>query len=343
MDSENDMVATALRQKAPTAQRGKTVDVSRKLRRARSVAEDTGPVPPWQQGVETLKRREQMKMKALREAADTDADHPALQIYKEPIALRVTITPGVAHIFLEKREGKNRPLRPQLVDDYSMAMREGKWSLNGETIKIDINGRLIDGQHRLSMVIETGKSLDTFMIAGLHPDAFDTIDLGAKRTIAQALQIKGYTYTTNLAAAARILWRYERGTLPYKGVKPDAGTIYQVVKKHPRLLDAVKRAFGAQSVIRVNVHAAMFYVFSGIDQQTADEYARQMQYGLFSAAQMRHPWRLLREKLSKEGKRSHSKDRVDDTISDVMNAWNMVRRGEKGEKLKIEERFPDLV
>lgn len=64
-----------------------------------------------------------------------------------------TITPELAADLLS-RNMKNRPVSQQRVRKYMAAMVAGKWLLNGEAIKISIDGRLIDGQHRLKAIIQ---------------------------------------------------------------------------------------------------------------------------------------------------------------------------------------------
>lgn len=62
------------------------------------------------------------------------------------------ITPQKARTMLEMNTRNFRDVRPFRVDQYAKMMAEGRWELNGETIKIADN-YLIDGQHRLLAAI----------------------------------------------------------------------------------------------------------------------------------------------------------------------------------------------
>lgn len=50
----------------------------------------------------------------------------------------------------------NRPLRPSHVQDLAHAMRSGQWRATHESILVDVNGVVADGQHRLHAIVESG-------------------------------------------------------------------------------------------------------------------------------------------------------------------------------------------
>lgn len=102
----------------------------------------------------------------------------------------------------------NRPLRGALVRDYVEAMRRGEWLFNGETIKFDLNRRLVDGQHRLKAVERFGKPCTFLVVRGLDPRVFQTIDTGKVRTGSDIVALKGFRYSAAIAAAYRHLHKY---------------------------------------------------------------------------------------------------------------------------------------
>lgn len=57
------------------------------------------------------------------------------------------------------RNSNNRNLRGQVIASYARDMKSGAWVLNGETVKIASNGQLLDGQHRLNAVVESGQTV----------------------------------------------------------------------------------------------------------------------------------------------------------------------------------------
>ena len=65
------------------------------------------------------------------------------------------VTPQVAQELL-KTQIKNRPLNHFTVKKYANDMANGNWQQCGDTICVDKNGCLTDGQHRLHAIIESG-------------------------------------------------------------------------------------------------------------------------------------------------------------------------------------------
>lgn len=62
----------------------------------------------------------------------------------------------------------------------------GRWNYNnGDSIKFDVNGNLIDGQHRILSHIGANKAFPTFVIMGLPPEAIGQIDMNLPRKFYQ--------------------------------------------------------------------------------------------------------------------------------------------------------------
>jgi hypothetical protein len=189
-----------------------------------------------------------------------------------------TITPKKAMEWL-KRNVQNRPLSQSLVNHYGKAMAVGEWKLNGDTIRFNGNGDLIDGQHRLTACVHSGKSFESYVIRGLAHDAFDTIDQGRKRTIGDVFARQGYKHYITLASAVRWLWVYEN----IQAGKPNvfretirADQANDVLEKHPALHAAVEKARrfggGKQKLIHHGALAFLIYYTGQKDEARADEF-----------------------------------------------------------------------
>lgn len=99
------------------------------------------------------------------------------------------ITPEMAREWLgEKNEG-NRHLRGGYSDDLAGALRRGEWKLTHQGIAFARSGRLLDGQHRLRMIVATGQPLQTFVTTGLADDVFDAVDCGLKRSMSDRVRV----------------------------------------------------------------------------------------------------------------------------------------------------------
>ena len=83
------------------------------------------------------------------------------------------ITPEQAQEYLDYN-AKHRPIKEKKVDEYMHEMVNGSWKLNGKTICFDWNGRLLNGQHRLTAVVRSRVPLTTVVVRGLSPDLVPT-------------------------------------------------------------------------------------------------------------------------------------------------------------------------
>src|SRR5258708_4531118 len=130
-----------------------------------------------------------------------------------------TITPVVAKKWLEKMIA-NRPLSEGKSLEYAIAIDEGKWSVNGETIKFDNKDRLFDGQHRLSACVLAEKPFKSYVVRGIEDQmAFATVDVGRARTHGDIFDIAGYTNANIAATAAMIIYTYKNDMLASFGLK----------------------------------------------------------------------------------------------------------------------------
>src|SRR5271155_1215289 len=55
----------------------------------------------------------------------------------------VEIDPGTAKAILDTRNGKNRPPKPNKVQQFAADMARDRWGLTGDTIKFGTNGQLL--------------------------------------------------------------------------------------------------------------------------------------------------------------------------------------------------------
>lgn len=154
-----------------------------------------------------------------------------------------TIGPDEAAKILEGC-GKNRAVSQHTVDRYAKAMEDGKWALNGESVIVGRDGRLVDGQHRLWAVIQSGCTVDMLVVRGVDQESFETCDQGMNRTPTHALQAAGIEAARAIAPIMR--WRAyyiaTAGKTPTVGThihsKPDHGELIRAVKSHPGLESA---------------------------------------------------------------------------------------------------------
>ena len=110
-----------------------------------------------------------------------------------------TITPDIAKLYLQKNT-KNRTVTKSRVDAYCEEMKSGNWVCNGDTIRFDINGNLINGQHRLLAIIKSDKPIDILVVEGLPLEAFTTIDTGKMRNAKDVFNIEGVQNSVRISS-----------------------------------------------------------------------------------------------------------------------------------------------
>lgn len=112
------------------------------------------------------------------------------------------ITPEVAHAYLTHNVS-NRPIKQQIVELYAKQMTDGLWVLSNDAITFAANGDLMNGQHRLSAVIKSGKTCDFMVTRNMPQEAFAVMDNGTNRSAGDVLFIEGITSYNNVASVVK--------------------------------------------------------------------------------------------------------------------------------------------
>lgn len=119
----------------------------------------------------------------------------------------VEISPDTAIQWLEKYNKLNRPVKDTVVKKYAKDMREGRWLQNSaEPIIIDWDGILVDGQHRLFAVWESGCTISFLIVEGCDPQQRQVTDIGVSRNARDILSFEGVSAPIGaLAVVKRML------------------------------------------------------------------------------------------------------------------------------------------
>jgi len=117
------------------------------------------------------------------------------------------ITPELALNWITKNTN-NRPMDRVNLARIKKEITNGNFIFNGDTIRFDTNGNLLDGQHRLMAVIQTGISIESLVVFGIREDAFTIIDTGKRRSAVDALSVANYKNTSLLAASLTLIDKY---------------------------------------------------------------------------------------------------------------------------------------
>lgn len=164
------------------------------------------------------------------------------------------ITPELAQEWLTNNP-HNRQIQIRYVDKLVSAISNGEWKLNGEAIKFNGDGSILDGQHRLMAVIKSGLPIYSLVITGLSRGSQDTMDLGRSRSLSDLLRMEGVanyaaiSAIVNMTGIVQGMWNaQERGLL---GSHVNAETIATQLRRYmddAERFDAALRSSRAMSL-----------------------------------------------------------------------------------------------
>ena len=99
-----------------------------------------------------------------------------------------TITAQQAETYL-KFNVNNRPLRMRLVEQYAKEMLAGNWKLTHQGVAFNSKGELLDGQHRLLAIVQSGVPVQMLVSRGVESSAQIAMDDHIKRKAHDALSL----------------------------------------------------------------------------------------------------------------------------------------------------------
>lgn len=120
------------------------------------------------------------------------------------------VTPEIAAEWL-KANTANRKISAKSKSQYARDMASGNWRVTGDPIRFDINGKLIDGQHRLKACVDSGVNFTTAVLYGLQPSDQIVIDTVRPRSAHDVLAMYGYKGTSLTAAMCRLFASIKEG------------------------------------------------------------------------------------------------------------------------------------
>lgn len=258
------------------------------------------------------------------------------------------ITSHQATQIIEKCNLHNRAHVQATIDKVMNDLKAGKWEVNGETIIFAHTGVLLDGQNRLLGCIEANLPLTTWVVFGMDPEAFKTIDRGKSRNVASDLSIAGEENCTALAAVLQILAAYFDGMRNQKLVNSayDYLAVQAVLKEHPDIRKSVAFASSNKNKIMCPpriigaVHYLAGYQAAPRVIETRDEFFARLADG--ANLTVGNPIHTLREKLFSMARDSNARVKkgmgklaAQVYIQCVVRAWNSYLSGRRIGKIQL--------
>jgi hypothetical protein len=166
-----------------------------------------------------------------------------------------TITPERAEAYLAFNRG-NRNIVLSHVAAMARDITNGQWMFNAQPICFSRSGRLLNGQHRLSAVLEAGQSIEVMVMRALPEEAFDTYDKQAKKAPIVDELLEDFGDKALVSATAVLLWRREFKPAGQLNARPTASEVREVIRTHPEFMRL--RGF-ARKMVRYGRSSAMVY------------------------------------------------------------------------------------
>lgn len=232
------------------------------------------------------------------------------------------ITPQMAGELVKNRL-PNRPVSKARVRTLIEDMRAGRWKLNAESIILDHDGRLLDGQHRLFACLESGITITALVAIGVAPDAAMSIDQGARKNGADMLAMAAIPQAQPLSAAAKWLWRYSHERMRQATVQLRNAEMPAFVQDHPGLEVSLEWGKAVRALLPQSCATMLHYLMSKKESELAKQYFLALAHG--EALTRDHPAHVLREKFLKE-KAATSHLAVVGKAALTAVAWNALRR-----------------
>ncbi len=265
----------------------------------------------------------------------------------------VVITPALAEFLLTKNS-HNRPLNKGNASKIALAMTNNEWQYDGTPISFDKYGKLLNGQHRLTGVVLSGKSIIFKITSGFSPSIFTTMDVGKVRTGSDVLAIAGIDNYKLMAQTANFVYQFQRGSVSVNASKTSRNALRpNITLSHSQLLDFVgvnpslkesvkfqmkqKKTQGG-SLLPNYVVSGLHFLFSEKNNQQADEFLTSVLTGenLTSTQSMFHLRnRLVNSKFDKRNRLQHN-----EIVKLTVWAWNKFRTNARVKTLKIPESLP---
>ena len=248
------------------------------------------------------------------------------------------ITPQVAESLLKKNT-RNRPLNHMHVGRLAREMELGNWKLNGSTICVN-GDLLIDGQHRLQAVLDSGCTIESLVVEGLSSEVFNTIDTGRRRDGGDTLALIGVKNSRAVTSALLFVQRIVSGKIYYNSKKTTTNAeVESLYAKHPGIEESVRLSEGKRGICPKSILAGLHYLFALRDKEAADQFVEDIKSGKnLSEGDAVY---LLRERLV-QNNYMKQKLRGEYIAALAIKAWNARRAGKSVSVLKFldSETFP---
>lgn len=240
----------------------------------------------------------------------------------------VIVTPEIAMTLMSQNNNNFRRVSKVDVNRHRLSMIHNEWCFNGDTIAIDTDGLVKDGQHRLLGCIKSNSNFKTFFI---RVDNDMNIDLKKKLSFDAILKNLGYKNVLAMSATVKILYRYKYTNHNYFITKGEIGNnkLLNFFNESHGILDAMTFTLNYYKKISLpySIVAAFYHITYNLDPDMARTFIHQLslpidEYSTLNINEFNAMYHLKRA-LSKE-RENHIMPLLIKTAL-MIKAWNYWR------------------
>lgn len=136
-----------------------------------------------------------------------------------------------------KSNTHNRPVTQSRVKQHAQQMLKGNWTIGSDMIVISEDRVLLNGQHRLLGVIESGCTVEFVVRDDAEGNEFEVMDIGNPRSSGDILSLQGHPVGNALAAAATVCMKASGHRGVAKNGNASKSEIIEYVRLNPELPD----------------------------------------------------------------------------------------------------------
>lgn len=253
------------------------------------------------------------------------------------------IEPKFAQRLLGSNLEHQRTIAPTNLRKIEASLKDDDFMFNGQSMIVDEDGRLLDGQHRAQASVNTGIGFWTVFVSNVPSEYFKYMDCGKARTFGDVLKTMGKSRQVELAATLTRMAEY---------LKNPASVGAKNSFAHSELLDVLEMCPGIENSIQAVQPCSklmpnsqlgwLYYLANQENPEMAQEffYAFSTGQGLTKTSPLYH----LRQRIENDRADGfHSP--VREMLALLVKTWNNHISGNpvKALKWQTSEPFPILV
>ena len=238
------------------------------------------------------------------------------------------ITPELARQWLTLNVS-NRAESPVHIKKLEGYIRDGLWRMTGDPIRFSKAGKLIDGQHRLQAILNSGMAVQCVVMRDLENDIFDVLDSGKARGKTDVLFVEyglPMEVCKVLSSSVGAAIDYQQQQYGF-GAKSGKAEMREFVKANPSIICSAQYAQKLPHQTPVPKSIAAFFHFYAARRSEVDA-ERFMERFMVGAVEGSNDNLLHLRNLCMNGRANRRLVGRAEVIGRLIRIWNAEQRGQ---------------